>query len=77
MKSAAIRSSWMEKQGYRLDCQPYLGGALETMMILESLPFPTENLSTLTAGFDGGIYNGPQFVRNYVELRTWRPFHDG
>ena len=67
MKSAIIRSSWMEGYGYRLDCSPYLGGALEAKILLEKLPLRKDKLQTLTSGFDGGIYNGPQFVRRYVE----------
>jgi len=67
VRTAVIRSSWMEGYGYRLDCSPYLGGALETKILLEKLPLRKDPLHTLTKGFDGGIYNGPQFVRNYVE----------
>lgn len=67
MKTAVIRSSWMPSYGCRLDCMPYLGGALETKVLLEQLPLRKDKLHTLTTGFDGGIYNGPQFVRNYVE----------
>jgi type I restriction enzyme S subunit len=67
MKMAAIRSTWMENYGYRLDCSPYLGGALEAKILLERLSLRKDELHTLTAGFDGGIYNGPQFVRHYVE----------
>jgi len=66
MKIKTVRSSWFEGYGYRLDCQPYLGGALETKTILERLPVPKQALRTLTAGHDGGIYNGPQFSRTYV-----------
>jgi type I restriction enzyme S subunit len=57
----------MAGYGYRLDCSPYLGGALETKILLEKLPLRKDKLHTLTAGFNNGIYNGPQFVRNYVE----------
>lgn len=67
MKVKTIRSSWWEGYGYRLDCQPYLQGALETKVILEQLSVPKDPLRTLTAGHDGGIYNGPQFVRHYVD----------
>ena len=67
MKIAIIRSSWMEGYGYRLDTQPYTGGALQTKIFLEELPLQKEPLHTLTKGYDGGIYNGPQFRRNYVE----------
>jgi len=67
VKTAVIRSSWMEGYGYRLDCSPYLGGALETKILLEKLPLRKDKLHTLTKGFDGGIYNGPKFSRTYVE----------
>ena len=67
MKTAVILSTWMDGYGYRLDCQPYLGGALETKILLDRLPLRKDKLHTLTAGFDGGIYNGPQFVRNYLD----------
>lgn len=67
MKMAVIRSSWMAGYGYRLDCSPYLGGALETKILLEKLPLRKDKLHTLTAGFDGGIFNGPQFSRTFVE----------
>lgn len=67
MKKAIIRSTWMDGYGYRLDCQPYLGGALEMKVLLERLPLRKDLLHTLTAGFDGGIYNGPQFSRTWVE----------
>ena len=67
MKQAVIRSTWMEGYGYRLDCSPYLGGALETKVLLEKLPLRKDPLHTLTAGFDGGIYNGPKFSRTWVD----------
>lgn len=57
----------MEGYGYRLDCSPYLGGALETKILLEKLPLRKDPLHKLTKGFDGGIYNGPKFSRTYVE----------
>ena len=67
MKQAIIRSTWMDGYGYRLDCQPYLGGALEMKVLLERLPLRKDKLHTLTTGFDGGIYNGPKFSRTWVE----------
>ena len=67
MKTAVIRSTWMDGYGYRLDTSPYLGGALETKVLLEKLPLRKDPLHILTAGFDGGIYNGPKFSRTWVE----------
>ncbi len=71
MKTAMIRSSWMEAYGYRLDCQPYLGGALEAKIILERLSLKKEPLSSLTVGHNGGIYNGPHFARTYVDSEEY------
>jgi type I restriction enzyme S subunit len=67
MKTSVIRSSWLAEYSHRLDCMPYVSGALEAKILLEELPLRKDPLHTLTKGFDGGIYNGPQFVRNYVE----------
>ena len=62
-----VMSSWMEDNGRRLDCNPYLSGAFEAKVILEKLSAKKEPLQNLTSGHNGGIYNGPQFVRNYVD----------
>lgn len=59
-----IPSTWLEKEGRRLDCGPYLSGAVEAKVLLEN-SF-TQPLLELTQGGLEGIYNGPQFVRNYV-----------
>jgi hypothetical protein len=60
-----VRSAWLADQGLRLNASPYLSGAYETKKLLQRLP-GTQQLHELTAGYDGGIYNGPQFRRNYV-----------
>lgn len=60
-----VRSGWLADQGLRLNASPYLSGAYETKKLLERLP-GTQQLHELTAGHDGGIYNGPQFRRSYV-----------
>lgn len=62
-----VRSSWLEEGGRRLDCNPYMSGALEARDALQALNALKEPLNTLTAGHAGGIYNGPMFVRNYVD----------
>lgn len=59
-----IPSTWLEKDGRRLDCGPYLSGAVEAKVLLEKTS--KQALSELTKGGLQGIYNGPQFVRNYV-----------
>jgi len=62
VKSSIIQSSWLSKGGFRLDCSPYLGGAIETEILLERLPVKKDSLSNVTSA----IFNGPKFVRNYV-----------
>ncbi len=64
-----VRYDWLADQGFRLAASPYLSGAYETRKFLERLTVRTEPLHELTAGHEGGIYNGPQFRRNYVNDR--------
>jgi type I restriction enzyme S subunit len=63
VKSSIIRSSWLPKGGFRLDCSPYLGGALETEILLENLSVRKDALGQVTKA----IFNGPKFSRTYVE----------
>lgn len=62
-----VMSSWMENNGRRLDCNPYLSGAFEAKVILEKLPTKKQPLCEITKGGMKGIFNGPRFSRNYVE----------
>ena len=71
MKQKVIPSGWLEQQGRRLDCGPYLSGAIEARVLLQRLPVRRAELRSITQGHDGGIYNGPQFVRNYVSDPTY------
>lgn len=63
----AVRAAWFEEGGRRLDCNPYMSGALEARDALKQLKVRKDALRTLTAGHAGGIYNGPMFKRNYVD----------
>lgn len=63
MKTATIRSAWLSKGGYRLDCSPYLGGAIETEILLEELSVRKDLLGVVTKA----IFNGPKFSRIYVD----------
>lgn len=60
----SIPSTWLEHNGRRLDCGPYMSGAIEIREMLKR--HKTEVLADLTADHNGGIYHGPQFERNYV-----------
>ncbi|MFD4736997.1 restriction endonuclease subunit S [Streptomyces virginiae] len=70
MKLAALNNpvhvNWFTEQGTRLDAAPYLSGAYEARKLLERLSVEKELLSSLTIGHDGGIFNGPQFRRVYM-----------
>ena len=66
MKAKVVPSAWIEREGRRLDCGPYLSGAMEARVVLERLPVHRVDLRGLTDGHQGGIYIGQQFARNYV-----------
>jgi len=63
-----IPSTWLENNGRRLDCGPYMSGAVEAKELLKK--HPTEPLEDLTTGHSGGIFNGPRFPRIYVDDPT-------
>ncbi|HUZ54266.1 MAG TPA: hypothetical protein VMU94_17285 [Streptosporangiaceae bacterium] len=64
-----VRFDWLADQGFRLVATPYVSGAYEARKFLEQLPVPVIPLHELTTGHEGGIYNGPQFRRSYVNDR--------
>lgn len=64
--SNPVTSDWLAEQGFRLDPAPYLSGALESRKLLEKLPH-TVTLESVTAGYNGGIFNGPKFSRVYLD----------
>ncbi|MDP9765556.1 methylation-associated defense system restriction endonuclease subunit S MAD5 [Deinococcus enclensis] len=61
-----VTSAWLTKESHRLDAPPFLSGAVEARVLLDKLTVPKQPLRDVTAGHSGGIYNGPQFKRNYV-----------
>ncbi|MDT8421949.1 MAG: hypothetical protein RQ754_16095 [Desulfuromonadales bacterium] len=64
MKIKAITSKWLESNGRRLDCGPYMSGGIEARMLIKKIGF--EPLSDLTHGFSGGIFKAPRLSPNYV-----------
>lgn len=62
-----VRSGWLQEGGRRLDCNPYMSGALEARDTLKQLKARKDALSTLATGHTGGIYNGPVFARVWVD----------
>lgn len=67
MRVKTIPSAWIRREGQRLDCGPYMSGALEAKIRLEEMSCEKHRLADVTAGHAGGIYNGPQFSRNFVD----------
>jgi type I restriction enzyme, S subunit len=67
MKAKEISSSWLERDGRRLDCGPYMSGALEAKVLLERLKVCKDSLKDVTANGIAGIFNGPRFARSYVD----------
>lgn len=61
-----VLASWLREQGFRLDPGPFVSGAMEARKLIEALP-DRDELQSLTRGYEGGIYNGPQFGRVYVQ----------
>lgn len=64
----AIPSTWLENNGRRLDCGPYMSGEVEAKELLKR--HENESLKNLTSGHNGGIFNGPRFPRVYVDDPT-------
>lgn len=67
MKVKTVPSTWLEQEGRRLDCGPYLSGAVEAKVLLGRLPAKKQALRELTQSGIRGIFNGPRFPRRYVD----------
>lgn len=63
----AVPSSWIEKQGRRLDCGPYMSGAMEARALLQRLPVRKDQLQELTEQGISGIVNPGRFTRLWVD----------
>ncbi|MFM2123816.1 MAG: hypothetical protein RL328_267 [Acidobacteriota bacterium] len=64
----------MSGYGYRLDTKPYVGGALETKVLLEGLSLPKKKLDDVTAG----IYHAGRESRQWVDSPEYGvPFISG
>jgi type I restriction enzyme, S subunit len=61
-----VMASWMESNGRRLDCNPYLSGGFEARVLLDRLKAVKQPLKEVTQGGIKGVFNGPRFSRCYV-----------
>jgi hypothetical protein len=66
MKAKSVPSSWLERDGRRLDCNPYMSGALEAKVLLESMRARKDRLQTLTLDGIDGIINPGRIKRLWV-----------
>lgn len=71
MKIKTIPSTWVENNGCRLDCGPYMSGAFEAKVLLENLCHQKEPLSELTSGGLSGIFKGKMVKRIFVNDKDY------
>ena len=75
MRIKTLPSALLQEDGRRLDCGPYMSGALEARVILNRLSAEKESLRAVTRDGLSGIFNGPRFARSYTtEARDSVPF---
>jgi len=67
MKLKTISSAIIEAEGRRLDCGPYMSGAIETRALLKRLSVKKECLQDLTRHGIGGIINAGRISRVWVD----------
>lgn len=57
-----VPSAWLEKEGRRLDCGPYLSGAIEARLLLDALDVEKPHLSKVTLD----LVNAGRIKRSWV-----------
>ena len=66
MKTKIVPSGWLKLDGRRLDCGPYVSGALEARVLLDSLSAIKEPLFELCSRGKAGIYHAGRETRRWV-----------
>jgi len=75
MKINSIPSNWIVKNGYRFDCNPYMGGAVEIRVTLDEFKNESAPLKSLVADRHGGIYHAGRYKRIWVKSAEYgKPF---
>ena len=62
----AVPSTWLETEGRRLDCGPYMSGAIEARQLLKKLSARKDYLQDLTKNGIAGIVNAGRISRIWV-----------
>lgn len=71
----SVPSTWLEHNGRRLDCGPYMSGGIEAREILKRLSVRKNLLKELTKDGIGGIVNAGRIARIWVDdLEHGYPF---
>lgn len=66
MKAKSVPSSWLERDGRRLDCNPYMSGALEAQVLLEGLRATKMRLQEVCRDGLKGLVNAGRIKRLWV-----------
>ena len=66
MKTRAVPSAWLERDGRRLDCGPYMSGALEAKVLLDALRTTKVPLQDVCLGGRDGLVNAGRIRRLWV-----------
>ncbi len=66
MRAKVVPSSWLERDGRRLDCNPYMSGALEAKVLLEGLRARKDPLQEVCLGGRSGLVNAGRIKRLWV-----------
>jgi type I restriction enzyme, S subunit len=67
MKIKSVPSGWMRRDGRRLDCGPYMSGALEARIRLEGMGCRKDRLADLCEGGTEGIFHAGRESRTWVD----------
>lgn len=67
MKIKEVPFSWISRWGHRLDVEPFVGGAVEARLVLESMKGKIQPLHAVTSGGMSGIVNAGRIKREWVE----------
>jgi type I restriction enzyme S subunit len=67
LKIKTIPVKWLENEGRRLDCGPYMSGAIEAKELLRKLPIKKESLKSMMCG----IYHAGRKNRLWVDSNEY------
>jgi len=66
VRTKIVPCTWLEHDGRRLDCGPYMSGAMEAKVLLDRMSQPKEYLQDLCVGGKDGIVNAGRIKRLWV-----------